>query len=55
MNCAICGKSISPIKRKGHLDTEHNLNPRVIEWIIQFDDRLTKLEETLKWSRNENM
>ena len=33
MQCAICEKSISPRQRKEHLDTEHNLDPTLIEWI----------------------
>ncbi|MGG6459940.1 MAG: hypothetical protein ACM3JQ_00795 [Candidatus Eiseniibacteriota bacterium] len=45
MKCAICDKSISLRQRKEHLDTEHNLDPRIIEWIVDFDDRLSKLEE----------
>jgi hypothetical protein len=45
MKCAISEKSISLGQRKKHLDTEHNLDPRLIEWIVEFDDRLSKLEE----------
>jgi len=42
MKCAICEKSISPRQRKAHLDTE---DPKMIEWIVEFDDRLSNLEE----------
>lgn len=45
MKCAICEKSVSLRQRKAHFDTEHNLDPKIIEWIVQFDDRLSKLEE----------
>jgi len=45
MKCAICEKSISLRQREAHLDTEHNLDPKLIEWIVEFDDRVSKLEE----------
>lgn len=48
MKWAICEKSISLRRRREHLDTEHNLDPRLIEWIVEFDDRLLKLEEKEK-------
>ncbi len=44
MICALCGKLLDGVDRKAHLDTDHNLDPNLIEWIVQFDDRLSKLE-----------
>jgi hypothetical protein len=48
MICALCGKNLGQRQRKAHLDTEHNFDPKLIEWIVQFDDRLSKLEEKQK-------
>ena len=42
MQCAICEKSISPRQRKEHLDTEHNLDPTLIEWIQRVYHRVNK-------------
>lgn len=44
MICALCGKFLNGLDRKAHLDTDHSLDPNLIEWIVQFDDRLSKLE-----------
>jgi hypothetical protein len=44
MICALCGELLGGVDRKAHLDTGHSLDPNLIEWIVQFDERLSRLE-----------
>ncbi|MGG6460792.1 MAG: hypothetical protein ACM3JQ_05125 [Candidatus Eiseniibacteriota bacterium] len=45
--CALCGKFLGGVDGKAHLDTDHSLDPNLIEWIVQFDDRLSKLDRRM--------
>lgn len=47
MKCVICGQHIPKQDRKEHFGNgQHNLDPNFTAWIIEFDDRLTKLEKS---------
>ena len=49
MKCGICGQQILTDERIQHLGGgQHNLDTNLIAWIIEFDDRLSKLESQFR-------
>lgn len=46
MKCVVCGQHIPKQDRKEHFGSgQHNLDPNFTAWIIEFGDRLSKLEK----------